>query len=113
MRMLAVFSLAVGPWLYMTQAVAAPGQQPPMNSFNSAFYTCSEGGAFSVSYNSERPTEATITTSNNNHKYDLKRTQVAGGVQFSNDTVKFWTDGKAVVLEGTAMPYRECKIKVG
>ena len=70
-----------------------------------------DDGAFNVSYDSETPTTATITTSNHNRRYELERTPSDSGVQFSKGGVRFWTDGKRVVLEGVAAPMRNCKIK--
>ncbi len=54
-----------------------------------------------------------MTTSNDQKKYMLKRTEVADGVQFTGDNVKFWTDGKTVVVDGTQAPFRNCKLKAG
>jgi membrane-bound inhibitor of C-type lysozyme len=91
-------------------AMAKP-VQPPMNDFNFAFYTCENGGAFQISYNSESPTEATLTTSNNNKQYPLKRMDVSNGVQFSNQNVSFWTDGNSTIVKGTEIPLNNCKLK--
>jgi membrane-bound inhibitor of C-type lysozyme len=94
-----------------TPSLAAT-KQPPMDQFNNAFYTCDAGGAFLMSYDSAKPDTATMTTSNNNKKYALKRADVSDGVQFSDGTVKFWTDGKKVTVEGTQLPLQNCTTKV-
>ena len=98
-----------------TTAIAAPAfakpAQPPMNSFNFAFYTCDNGNAFQISYDSDTPSQATLTTSNNNKQYQLKRTDVSNGIQFSNQDVRFWTDGKDTVITGTGIPLNNCKMK--
>jgi membrane-bound inhibitor of C-type lysozyme len=91
-------------------AMAEPAMQPPMNDFYEAFYTC-ESGAFLVSYDSETPESATLTTSDKNKKYQLKRAPAPTGVKFAGDTAKFWTDGKTVQVEGTAAPLKNCKMK--
>ena len=101
----ALAACAAGP------ATAASPVQPPMNSFNSAFYTCDDNGAFMVSYDSEKPEHAAVTT--NQTRYKLKRDTVTEGVQFSDGAVKFWTDGKTVVMDGTQVPFRNCKMKAG
>jgi membrane-bound inhibitor of C-type lysozyme len=102
---------ALGWWLVSASAIAASSMQPPMNEFYSAFYNCADGGAFAVSYDSETPTTATITTNDQNKQYVLKRAQADNGVQFSNGAAKFWTDGKSVVVEGTRQPLKDCKRK--
>jgi membrane-bound inhibitor of C-type lysozyme len=76
-------------------AIAASPTQPPMGAFSDAFYTCDGGGAFNMSYDSNTPTQATMTTSDNNDQHLLKRTSVASGAEFSGGGVTFWTDGKA------------------
>lgn len=100
--------LAAG--LIATPAIADPPMQPPMNDFYDAFYTC-DGGAFLVSYDSDMPTSATLTTSDNNKKYTLKRVPAPSGFQFSGDAAKFWTDGKTVTTEGAVAHFRNCKLK--
>jgi len=94
-------------------SMATTSPQPPMNDFNQAFYICQNNSAFIVSYDSADPQTATLTTSNNNRSFALKRTPAPTGVQFSADAVKFWTDGKTVQLQGTAAHYQDCKIKTG
>lgn len=101
----------LGWWLISASAVAESSLQPPMNDFNSAFYNCANGAAFSISYDSDTPTTATMTTNDQNRAYTLKRTQVANGVQFSNGAAKFWTDGRSVLVEGTRQPLKDCKMK--
>jgi membrane-bound inhibitor of C-type lysozyme len=109
---LSVLGAGIGLGLIAT-APAVAATQPPMNNFNEAYYTCDAGGAFLISYDSNKPKAATMTTSNNSKHYKLKRTSVADGVQFSNEKVKFWTDGKAVTVEGTEIPLQNCTTKVG
>ena len=92
-------------------ALAATPMQPPMNNFNFAFYTCGDRGAFQISYDSDTPKVATMTTNDNNKQYVLTRKPVADGVQFSNGAARFWTDGKKVVVEGTATRLENCKRK--
>ena len=84
--------------------------QPPMNTFDFAFYDCA-AGAFEIDYDSDTPTEATIVTSNHNQKYALTRVASQAGVQFTGHGVKFWTDGKKVLVEGTAIPLENCRLK--
>ena len=71
----------------LSSAASAASAQPPMGDFLGAFYTCDQGQAFQISYDSKSPTAATITTSNNNARYELKRRAGAAGSQFSNGTV--------------------------
>lgn len=84
--------------------------QPPMNTFDFAFYTC-DAGAFEIDYDSDTPTQATIVTSNHNQKHELTRTPSQTGVQFAGGGVKFWTDGKKVLVEGAAIPLDNCRLK--
>src|SRR5215469_13676448 len=91
-----------------TAAKAAPQMQPPMNNFDFAYYTCA-GGAFQIAYDSDKPTLATMTTSDNNRHIDLTRKPTADGVQFANGAVSFWTDGKTVMVQGTAAQLQNCK----
>jgi membrane-bound inhibitor of C-type lysozyme len=102
---------ALGWRLISASAIAASSLQPPMNDFDSAFYNCANGGAFEISYDSDTPTTATITTNDQNRQYVLKRAPADNGVQFSNGAAKFWTDGKTVVVEGTRQPLKDCKRK--
>jgi len=104
-------SIAMG--VFAAPSMAAPSLQPPMNDFNQAFYICQNNTAFIVSYDAAEPETATLTTSNNNKSYALKRAPAPTGVQFSGDAVKFWTDGKTVQVQGTATHYQDCKIKSG
>lgn len=89
----------------------AAGPQPPMNSFDQAFYRCDAGEAFMISYDSEQPQSAEMVTNSDNRHYQLKRTSAANGVQFSGGAAKFWTDGKQVVAEGAKGAFHNCKIK--
>jgi membrane-bound inhibitor of C-type lysozyme len=84
-----------------------------MNNFNSAFYECANGGAFLISYDSDTPTTATMTTNDQNKQYVLTRTPASDGVQFTNGPAKFWTNGKTVVVEGASQPLKDCKMKTG
>ena len=95
-------------------APAAPaGMQPPMNDFDSAFYNCADGWAFQMSYDSEKPTSATMTTNADGKSFTLTRSADAagGGVAFAGGPIKFWTDGRAVRVEGTAQPLKNCTLK--
>jgi hypothetical protein len=109
-KYLARAALAAG--LISAPAMAAPAAQPPMNAFQQAFYDCDNNGAFLVAYNSTKPNAATMTTSNNNREYALKRVQSPTGVQFSSDTAKLRIEGEVVTVEGTETPYLNCKRKV-
>jgi membrane-bound inhibitor of C-type lysozyme len=91
-------------------AMADPPVQPPMNDFYEAFYTC-EGGAFLISYDSETPEKATLTTNLKAKKYELKRAPAPSGVKFSGEALRFWTDGKTVTVEGAETPLKNCKMK--
>ena len=108
---IAVFALAAG--LAAGSATAAGEAQPPMDSFNGAFYTCEDGGAFMVSYDSETPETATVTTNSDNKRYQLKRTPSSGGVEFTDGRVKFSTVGKTGLLQGTSTHFQNCRTKVG
>jgi membrane-bound inhibitor of C-type lysozyme len=93
-------------------ALAAAAMQPPINNFNFAFYTCDGLGAFQVTYDSDAPKVATLTTNDNNKQYVLTRKRTADGAQFSAGAARFWTDGRRVVVEGTATRLENCKRKV-
>ena len=103
-----MMALALVPGCMAVSAMAA-GMQPPMNNFNFAFYTCDDQGAFQVTYDSETPRVATLTTNDNNKQYVLNRRPVADGAQFSSSAARFWTDGRKVVVEGTAKRLENCK----
>jgi len=92
-------------------AMAAAPMRPPMNDFNFAFYTCDGQGAFQITYDSDAPKVATMTTNDNNKQYVLTRRRVAEGAQFSDGAARFWTDGRKVVVEGTATRLENCKRK--
>ena len=112
-RPIAGVALAVGV-LAAGQAVAQPpSMQPPMNDFNQAFYKCEGGGAFMMSYDADQPTSAEMATNGDSKHHALKRTPSPSGVQFTGGGVKFWTDGKTVVVEGTKTPFKGCKTKTG
>lgn len=92
------------------QALAQTTTQPPMNDFYQAFYNC-DGGAFLVTYDTDTPMKASLTIAGSNKPYVLSRMTAPSGVQFSTDTIKFWTDGKTVTVTGTAQPLKNCKMK--
>jgi membrane-bound inhibitor of C-type lysozyme len=95
-------------------AVAQPApMQPPMNDFNQAFYKCDGGGAFMMSYDSDQPTTAEMAANDDNKHHALKRTPSPSGVQFTGGGVKFWTDHKTVIVEGTKTAFKNCKTKPG
>jgi membrane-bound inhibitor of C-type lysozyme len=106
----AAVALALVAWPALAQA---PEAQPPMNDFNQAFYRCEGGGAFMMSYDSDQPTSAEMATNGEVQHHKLKRAPSASGVQFSGGGVKFWTDGKSTIVEGTKSPFKNCKTKVG
>jgi membrane-bound inhibitor of C-type lysozyme len=90
--------------------VARADTKPPMNDFNEAFYVCEGDHNFLISYDSDTPTAATMTT-NGQKTYALKRSETANGVTFTGDGAKFWTDGKTTTVEGTAVRFQDCKRK--
>jgi len=110
MHALSVIAAVIAVSAISAPARAEPAKQPPMNDFYEAFYTC-ESGAFLVSYDSDTPESATLTTSDKNKKFVLKRTPAPTGFQFTGGAAKFWTDGKTVTVEGAALPFRNCKMK--
>ncbi|HEX5264169.1 MAG TPA: MliC family protein [Phenylobacterium sp.] len=93
------------------QTRADPAAKPPMNDFGQAFYKCDEGNAFMMSYDQDDPSKASMTTSNGNKRYDLKRTQSPNGAEYAGSKVSFWTDGKSVVVKGTTLAFKNCKTK--
>jgi membrane-bound inhibitor of C-type lysozyme len=93
-----------------TGAVAEESPQPPMNDFYQAFYVC-EGAAFLIEYDSDKPSAATMVTSNNNKRVEMKRIPASTGFRFSGGAAKFWTDGKAVTVEGSAASFKNCRMK--
>ena len=112
MKTFTILCAALGAAMIATPVLAASPAQPPMNDFSQAFYKCDAGGAFMMSYDSDNPQSAKMRTNNDNKLHELKRTPTASGVQFSGDNVSFWTDGKTVVVKGTAETLRNCKTKV-
>jgi membrane-bound inhibitor of C-type lysozyme len=112
MKTVEILCAALGAAAVATPVLAASPAEPPMNDFSQAFYKCDGGGAFMMSYDSDKPQSAKMRTNNGNKLYVLKRTPSAGGVQFSGDHASFWTDGKTVVVTGTAEAFRNCKTKV-
>jgi membrane-bound inhibitor of C-type lysozyme len=103
-----VVAAAIVAGVMTTGAAAEEPPQPPMNDFYQAFYIC-EGAAFLIEYDSDKPSMATIVTSNK--RVELKRVPASTGVRFSGAAAKFWTDGKAVTVEGSAAPFKNCKMK--
>ena len=93
-----------------TSVVAEEPAQPPMNDFYQAFYVC-EGAAFLIEYDSDKPSAATIVTSNNRKRVEMKRIPASAGVRFSGSAARFWTDGKAVTVEGSAAAFKNCRMK--
>ena len=91
-------------------ALAQAPKQPPMNDFNDAFYICDNDASFQMSYESETPQAATLTTKSNK-RFELKRAQSADGVQFIGSGATFWTDGKTLKIEGVDASLRNCKLK--
>lgn len=85
--------------------------QPPMDGFDEAFYTCQGDHNFLITYDSDTPTAATLTTNNDNRTYALKRASADSGVAFEGDGAKFWTDGTSVKVNGTVTPFQACKRK--
>jgi membrane-bound inhibitor of C-type lysozyme len=106
----AAVALALVAWPALAQA---PEAQPPMNDFNQAFYRCEGGGAFMMSYDSDQPTTAEMAANDDNKHHALKRTPSPSGVQFTGGGVKFWTDHKTVIVEGTKTAFKNCKTKPG
>jgi membrane-bound inhibitor of C-type lysozyme len=41
----------------------------------------------------------------------MKRIPASSGVRFTAAAAKFWTDGKAVTVEGSAAPFKNCRLK--
>ena len=111
MKVLPMIGGVLAGCIISTAVAADTPMQPPMDSFDSAFYACAEGWAFQMSYDSETPQTATMTTNDNNKQYTLTRTDAPGGVAFANGATRFWTDGKAVRVEGTGQPMRDCRLK--
>lgn len=100
--------LALGSTL-TTSAGAAP-MQPPMNDFAQAFYKCDGGDAFMMSYDAEDAKTATLAGNHDNKRHELKRMPSDSGVQYAGDHITFWTDGKAVRIDG-AIAFKNCKMK--
>jgi len=110
MNALPIAGAALAAALDAATTMAAPEMQPPMNDFDEAYYLC-DNGAFLISYDASPPTSATMTTSSNNKRFELKRETATKGVQFSGGPVKFWTDGKTVIVDGAQTTFRNCKIR--
>ncbi len=109
MRGLSAFGAGLALMMTAAPALSAPQAQPPMNSFDQAFYSCAGGASFMMTYDSAQPATAKMRTSDNNKLYELKRTPVSTGIQFTGGAAKFWTDGQKVTVDGTQVPFRNCK----
>jgi membrane-bound inhibitor of C-type lysozyme len=105
---LALLAASVG---LLTSGLATAAMQPPMGTFEGAFYTCDEGQAFQVSYDSKDPKSAKVTTSNQNKQYDLKRVAAPDSAKFSNGTVNVSVFGEGAKVEGTEIKLTGCKLK--
>jgi membrane-bound inhibitor of C-type lysozyme len=92
-------------------AASADPAQPPMGQFDGAYYTCDQGQAFQISYDSRKAKKATLTTSNNNHRYKLDRVNGAAGPRFSNGSVNISVVGEGAQVQGTVIPLTGCKLK--
>ena len=112
MKAMVLARAALAAGLMSAPAMAAPVAQPPMNDFRQAFYNCDDNAAVLMAYDATKPKAATMTTSGNK-EHALKRVASPTGVQFSNATIKFWTDGEAVTVEGVETPLTNCKRKAG
>ena len=95
----------------LANAPLAMAEEPPMNNFNSAYYSCDNDAAFQVNYDARRPKEAELTTSNNNKTYTLKRTPAKDAATFAADAVKFSVKADGVTVEGTEIALQNCKRK--
>src|SRR3569623_531581 len=106
----AALVLIMSAGVIVAPAIAAAADQPPMGQFNAAYYTCDEGQAFQISYDSKSPKKATITTSNNNARYKLKR-QSGDAAAFSDGTGSVSLTGQAATVAGTQLKLTGCKLK--
>ncbi len=112
MRVLSMIAGALGGFLVAPSASADTPIQPPMNSFGLGLLQLRPGvRSFQMSYDSDTPTAATMTTNDNNKTYELKRTDSPTGVTFAAGPTKFWTDGKTVQVQGTSQSMINCKLK--
>ena len=107
-----VLALAFAAALIAPSASGAAPGQPPMNDFYQAFYTCGNNTAFTVDYDSDQPTSATLTTSNDRKTYELKRA-AADSMSFAAGPVKLTVAGHKATVEGTRQPYQDCSTKAG
>jgi len=92
-------------------AASGATTQPPMGAFDGAYYTCDQGQAFQISYDSKKAEDAKVTTSADDATYQLKRVPDAAGADFSNGSVKVSVSGDAAQLQGTPSPFTDCKLK--
>lgn len=91
----------------------AAQMKPPMNDFGQAFYRCDAGGSFMMSYDGDDPAKAELSGNDGAKPHELKRAQAKDGVEYTGGGVRFWTDGKTVVVDGTKAPFKNCKMKTG
>ncbi len=89
------------------------GPKPPMNDFNQAFYRCDGGANFMMSYDGDDLAKAEMAANDGAKPHVLKRAPAKDGVEYTGGGVRFWTDGKTVVVEGAKSPFKNCKTKVG
>lgn len=92
---------------------APAGFQPPMNDFNQAFYKCDGGGAFMMSYSADDVAKAEFSGNDGGKPHELKRVPSKDGAEYTGGGVRFWTDGKTVVVEDAKAPFKNCKMKAG
>jgi hypothetical protein len=94
----------------LSPVIAAAAAQPPMGQFDGAYYTCDDGQAFQIAYDSKTPKAATLTTSNNNARYALKR-QAGEAAAFSNGPVSVSLTDETATVAGTQLKLTGCKLK--
>jgi membrane-bound inhibitor of C-type lysozyme len=96
-----------------SQGAAPAVFQPPMNDFNQAFYRCDAGGAFMMSYNADNPAKAEMAANDGAKPHELKRVPSKDGAEYAGGGVRFWTDGKSVVVDDAKAAFKNCKMKAG
>jgi membrane-bound inhibitor of C-type lysozyme len=92
-------------------AASAATVQPPMGDFDAAYYSCDQGQGFQISYDSKSPASATVTTSDNNARHQLKRVSAASGPEFSDGTVTVSVTSQGAQVKGTQVALTGCKLK--
>ena len=98
----------------LISSVAAPSAaatRPPMGNFLGAYYACDQGQGFAISYDSKDANTATVTTSNNNTRHQLKRVSSAQAPEFSGGGVTISLAGDAAQVQGTGVALNGCKLK--